>query len=116
MKYGKINKCVEQENMFFRERLNMTDYELAEFDAVSLDKMCSDSVELIKYARSTAVRQVNVVQTMTNYCIGKWIVEEQQKGYKRAEYGILRLRNPIKFLGFWMKNVLFNCHGHIMSN
>lgn len=87
MKYGKINKCVEQENMFFRERLNMTDYELAEFDAVSLDKMCSDSVELIKYARSTAVRQVNVVQTMTNYCIGKWIVEEQQKGYKRAEYG-----------------------------
>lgn len=49
----------------------MADHELADFDSALLDKMCSDSVELIKYARSTAVRQVNVVQTMTNYCIGK---------------------------------------------
>ena len=65
----------------------MADYELTDYDTASLDKMCSDSVELIKYARSAAIRQVNVVQTMTNYCIGKWIVEEQQKGSKRAKYG-----------------------------
>ena len=65
----------------------MADHELTDFDTASLDKMCSDSAELIKYARNTAVKQVNVVQTMTNYCIGKWIVEEQQKGSKRAKYG-----------------------------
>ena len=70
----------------------MADYELANFDEASLDKMCADSIELIKYARNTAVKQINIAQTMTNYCIGKWIVEEQQKGSKRARYGKQILR------------------------
>ena len=70
----------------------MKDSELINLNAVSLDKMCSDSVELIRYARNKAVKQVNVVQTITNFCIGKWIVEEQQKGDKRAKYGKQVLR------------------------
>ena len=61
--------------------------ELLSLDTVSLEKMCVDSIELVKYARNSAARKVNVVQTMTYYCIGKWIVDEQQKGEKRAKYG-----------------------------
>ncbi len=65
----------------------MQEKELLFLDSNSLEKICDDSIELVKYARNAVVRQVNVVQTMTYYCIGKWIVEEQQKGEKRATYG-----------------------------
>ena len=65
----------------------MLEKELISFDTDSLEKMCVDSIELVRYARNSAVRKVNVIQTMTYYCIGKWIVEEQQKGEKRAKYG-----------------------------
>lgn len=65
----------------------MQEKELLFLDSNSLKKICDDSIELVKYSRNSAVRQVNVIQTMTYYCIGKWIVEEQQKGEKRAKYG-----------------------------
>ncbi len=52
-----------------------------------LEKLCSDSVELIHYARSIVSRQVNMIQIMTYYSLGRWIVEVQQKGEKRAKYG-----------------------------
>lgn len=61
--------------------------ELDGIENYSLDRICTDSVELIKYVRNTVANQVNVFQTMTYYCIGKWIVEEQQRGEKRAKYG-----------------------------
>ena len=32
-------------------------------------------------------KQVNQIQTMTYYTLGRWIVEEQQNGSNRAEYG-----------------------------
>lgn len=54
---------------------------------VELEKLCSNSVELIHYARSLASKQINTVQIMTYYSLGKWIVEVQQKGEKRAKYG-----------------------------
>lgn len=65
----------------------MAKKELISLDTNSLEKMCVDSIELVKYARNSAVKSVNVIQTLTYYCIGKWIVEEQQKGEKRAKYG-----------------------------
>ena len=65
----------------------MLENEVCSVDITSLDRMCIDSIELVKYARESAMKQVNVIQTMTYYCIGKWIVEEQQKGEKRAKYG-----------------------------
>lgn len=49
--------------------------------------MFINSIELVKYARESALKQVNVIQTMTYYCIGKWILEEKQNGEKRAKYG-----------------------------
>lgn len=52
-----------------------------------LEKLCTDSVELINYARNIVVNHVNIVQIMTYYSLGRWIVETQQMGEKRAKYG-----------------------------
>ncbi|WP_253293933.1 hypothetical protein [Falcatimonas sp. MSJ-15] len=49
-----------------------SNYEIIENDA-ELKKLCTDSVELINYAR-------NIVQIMTYYSLGRWIVETQQMG------------------------------------
>ena len=52
-----------------------------------MDMLCSNSIELIHYARALTVRNINFVEIMTNYVLGKWIVEEQQNGSDRAKYG-----------------------------
>ena len=54
---------------------------------VELEKLCTNSVELINYARNIVVNHVNIVQIMTYYSLGRWIVETQQMGEKRAKYG-----------------------------
>lgn len=56
-------------------------------DDTELQKLCTESVELIHYARNLVVKHVNTVQIMTYYSLGRWIVETQQKGEKRAKYG-----------------------------
>lgn len=43
--------------------------------------------ELILSARHIAARRVNTLQVMTNFEIGRLIVENEQKGASRAEYG-----------------------------
>lgn len=43
--------------------------------------------ELILSARTAAVRSVNTLQVLTNFEIGRLIVEHEQAGAKRAEYG-----------------------------
>jgi hypothetical protein len=42
---------------------------------------------LLLSARETAVRGVNLLQVHTNYEIGRRIIEQEQKGADRAEYG-----------------------------
>lgn len=54
---------------------------------IELEKLYTDSVELIHYARNVIVKHVNIVQIMTYYSLGRWIVETQQMGQKRAKYG-----------------------------
>ncbi|MBQ9140950.1 MAG: DUF1016 family protein [Lachnospiraceae bacterium] len=53
----------------------------------NIDILCKNSIELIQYARQIAAKQINLVQLMTYYSIGRWIVEEQQHGQSRAQYG-----------------------------
>ena len=53
----------------------------------SLNTLITDSIELIQYARQITAKQVNLIQLMTYYSLGKWIVEEQQEGKERARYG-----------------------------
>ncbi len=55
--------------------------------STDMSKLCRDSIELIQYARKIAAKQVNIVQLMSYYSIGRWIVEEQQHGENRAQYG-----------------------------
>ena len=49
--------------------------------------LCQKAVNLIDRARNTAIREVNLVQLLTYYMLGKWIVEVQQGGSGRAKYG-----------------------------
>ena len=53
----------------------------------SLHELCKNSIDLIEYARGITAKQINIIQLMTFYSIGKWIVEEQQQGESRARYG-----------------------------
>ncbi len=53
----------------------------------SLNELCQNSIELIKYARRITAKQINIIQLMTFYSLGRWIVEEQQQGESRAKYG-----------------------------
>ena len=50
-------------------------------------KLLQDIRSLITAARSTAARNINRLQVLTNFKIGRRIVEEEQKGAVRAEYG-----------------------------
>ena len=52
-----------------------------------MDVLYKNSIELIQYARRIAVRQINLVQLMTFYSLGRWIVEVEQQGESRAKYG-----------------------------
>lgn len=60
---------------------------------VPLSDLCRNSIELVEYARSIAGRQINLVQLMTFYSIGKWIVEVEQQGKSRAKYGKQVIKN-----------------------
>ncbi|MFH0792594.1 MAG: DUF1016 N-terminal domain-containing protein [bacterium] len=43
--------------------------------------------QILDFARSTVARSVNTTQVVANWLIGREIVEEVQKGGKRADYG-----------------------------
>ena len=56
-------------------------------EEASIEQLCKSSIELVKHARKITVKQINNVQLMTFYSIGRWIIEVQQKGDERAKYG-----------------------------
>ena len=53
----------------------------------SFDELCQNTVRLVEYARRSAVKQLNLMQLMMFYAIGKWIVDTRQEGKCRAKYG-----------------------------
>ena len=67
--------------------MDKNDNDLAPVALNGIDALCRNSIELIQYARKVTARQINLVQLMTYYAIGRWIVEEQQHGEHRAGYG-----------------------------
>ena len=50
-------------------------------------ELLNDIKILVQQARSLAVRQINQLQVAANFEIGQRIVEEEQRGADRAEYG-----------------------------
>lgn len=59
----------------------------ADATAKSLAPLIAEVRQLIHSARGSAASVVNTLQVMTNFEIGRRIVEHEQKGEKRAEYG-----------------------------
>ena len=51
------------------------------------DAMLNRVVDLIDQARRTSARTVNAIMTATYWLIGRYIVEFEQAGKTRAEYG-----------------------------
>jgi DUF1016 N-terminal domain len=51
------------------------------------DALLGDIKSLIEQARNTAARSINTLQVRVNFEIGRRIVEEEQRGANRAEYG-----------------------------
>lgn len=54
---------------------------------IGITALLSEVRQLIANARNAAASAVNTLQVMTNFEIGRRIVEHEQKGAKRAEYG-----------------------------
>ncbi len=55
--------------------------------AFNINKLLPQIRELIASARITAARNVNTLQVLTNYEVGRLIVKHEQAGARRAEYG-----------------------------
>lgn len=47
--------------------------EVIEMDK-SLNELCKNSIDLVEYARGISAKQINIIQLMTFYSIGRWIV------------------------------------------
>lgn len=54
---------------------------------VSNNQLYSKIAELLQVARQSVVRAVNQTMVYTYYEIGRMIVEDEQQGMERAEYG-----------------------------
>lgn len=61
--------------------------ETINFTEDKFNDLCKNAVELINYSRSVVLKEVNYIQLMTYFTLGKWIVEVQQDGESRAQYG-----------------------------
>ena len=55
--------------------------------------------DILESARANIVRTVNTTQVVANWLIGREIVEEEQKGLRRAAYGSAALADLSKHLG-----------------
>ena len=62
------------------------------------DLIVSELVDLVESARRFSARSVNAVMTATYWEIGRRIVEVEQRGKKRAEYGEALLKKRRKRL------------------
>ncbi len=57
-----------------------------------------DIALIIESSRQAAYRSINTILVRTNWLIGKRIVEEEQQGQSRAEYGEALIENLSKYL------------------
>jgi DUF1016 N-terminal domain len=62
------------------------------------DAVLSDIVDLLESARRASARTINAIITVTCWEIGPRIIESEQSGKKRAEYGEQLLKHLSKDL------------------
>jgi hypothetical protein len=63
-----------------------------------MNALITEIRELIRSARQTVVHSVDLIQVYTNFEIGRRIVEHEQQGAERAEYGEALLKELAKTL------------------
>ena len=63
-----------------------------------ISKIYSDIAELVNLARIKAYRTINSIMVETYWKIGQRIVEEEQGGAFRAEYGSKLIENLSRYL------------------
>jgi DUF1016 N-terminal domain len=67
-------------------------------DDTAYGAVLADVTDLLESARRAAARSVNSVMTATYWAVGRRIVEEEQQGKKRADYGeqlVIRLAKDL---------------------
>ena len=69
-----------------------------ELKPVDVNTLFDQVSELIQMARQQIVRSVNSVMVQTYWKIGRLILEDEQQGEKRAEYGKEQLKQLSKRL------------------
>lgn len=79
---------------------------------ISARRVLSRIRQILESARSSAVRSVNTAQVAANWFIGREIVEEEQRGTRRAEYGaqlVVHLSEKLtaEFGGGWSPQTLY---------
>ena len=55
--------------------------------ASSLESLCQDARQIIESARANAVRSVDFCRVQMYWQLGQRILEEEQQGKERADYG-----------------------------
>jgi predicted nuclease of restriction endonuclease-like (RecB) superfamily len=89
---------------------NQTEMNLDKIDKIS-DNLFNQAVDLIETAKRNIVKNINNNMVHTYFGIGKMIVEEEQNGELRAEYGTQLMKNlSIKLLtryktGYSQRNI-----------
>ncbi len=102
--------CAEKRRKAMDKNANAAEKTTAD----NIDRLYDNSVNLIQFARNVAVKQVNTVQLLTYYSLGRWIVEQQQEGSSRAKYGQqvikkLSMKLAEKFGRGFSEDTLKNC-------
>ena len=75
--------------------MNKTDEERKNLD-VSLQDFVNDIRSIINTARTNAVRSVDFCRVQMYWAIGRRIVEKEQQGKERADYGTFLIKNLAK--------------------
>ena len=105
MKLNKINDVLSNNRVMANEIIKTSD---------SIEDLFSKVSGLIEQARSYVKTSVNITEVYTKYYIGKYIVEYEQSGNVRAEYGKRVLQDLsrkliARFEGGWSVDTLEKC-------
>lgn len=105
MKLNKINDVLSNNRVMANEIIKTSD---------SIEDLFSKVSGLIEQARSYVKTSVNTTEVYTKYYIGKYIVEYEQSGNVRAEYGKRVLQDLSRkliacFEGGWSVDTLEKC-------
>jgi predicted nuclease of restriction endonuclease-like (RecB) superfamily len=82
-----LDKTLTKRNFHVPLDLNVAKASLEVNTQADLDQIYEKVRSLILSARSAAAKNINTLQVLSNFRIGNLIIEHEQKGKKRAEYG-----------------------------